>query len=137
MLIKEDNVWSEQTFSIDISVLLWPFSATLIFPAVQLISSDSTDIQNGDFSFANGSSSLNLQFPPSIQVLLVDLTIYDDTIAEGIEGIILHMSIEDESPGYHTPFYTFPDTRIIIEDDDSKIDTAIPCNTMLYTFLLY
>ena len=121
LLIKEDNVLSEQTFLIEVSVQPWSYFATSILPAIQLTqtSNERGNIER-DFAFPNKSIHLNLQFLPSIQVLPVELTIYDDTIAEGPEGILLHTDIEDRSPSYRIPVYSFSDTRVIIEDNDSK-----------------
>lgn len=111
MLIKENFVESEQTFSIEISVR--PFPINLILPA-------NSGIQQRDFAFSNGSASLNLQFLPTIDVLYVNLTIYNDIIVEGTEAFLLHASFQDRTPSYSIPTYSFPDTRIIIDDDDSK-----------------
>ena len=136
LLIKEDNVLSEQTFLIEVSVQPWSYFATSILPAIQLTqtSIERENIER-DFAFPNKSIHLNLQFLPSIQVLPVELTIYDDTIAEGPEGILLHTDIEDRSPSYRIPVYSFSDTRVIIEDNDSKFHKIYCLSIIISTSL--
>lgn len=117
-LIKENNIESEQTFSIEVS--MQPLPVNVILPAIQ-VNGDSNDVHEGDFRFTGRSSTvLHLQFLPSTQVLHINLTIFDDPVAEGTEAFVLHSSIEDGSPRYYIPIKKFSDTRIIIEDDDSK-----------------
>lgn len=64
-----------------------------------------------------------LLFAPSSQMLSVNLTIFDDNLAEGTETFQLHSRsfIIEGSPSYYFPIDTFTDTRIIIIDDDSKV----------------
>lgn len=115
-LVKEDNIMSEQTFSIEVHVQ--PVPINLILPAIQFTNKTS-DANHGDYSFSAGNTSLNLQFPPSIQVLHVNLTILDDVVAEGTEAFVLHSS-PDGTPSYYMPIHNFQDTKIIIKDNDSK-----------------
>ena len=115
-LIKENNIKSEQTFSLDISVQFSPIYS--ILPAIQVTNEN---INGGDFILPNQSTSLNLKFLPSTQVMLVEVIILDDVIAEGREAFLLHCSKAKQSPHYHVPTYGFSDTRIIIEDNDSKL----------------
>lgn len=128
MLIKEDDVLSEQTFIIKVSVQLWPYSATSILPAIQ--TSNERENSEGDFAFTNKSTYLNLQFLPSMQVLQVELSIYDDNIAEGPEGVLLHSDTADGSPGYHFPINSFPNTKVIIEDNDSQLCIYFSVNVL-------
>ena len=116
LLVKENNVESEQTFSIEL-LLLEPAISDI--PAIQATNSG---MLGGDFAFPNEAGSLILHFTPSSQMLRANLTIFDDNIAEGTETFMLHSRsyTNEGSPSYYFPIDTFTDTRIIIFDDDSK-----------------
>jgi hypothetical protein len=120
MLLKEKNTQSEQTFSFEVTVQMWPFLSTLIIPALQLTRNTGNATQESDFALPDRQPTLKLQFLPSIQELSFDVIIFDDNIAEGKEGIILRMKTEDGSPRKHRSISTSPDSRIIIDDEDSK-----------------
>ena len=117
-LSKEDGRITEQTFIVEIS-------STYIstdFPSIQL--NDSTSfIKGGDYAFTNGSSALLVViFPPHLQELPIDLTIYDDEIVEGREAFVLRSmsSNNNGAPNYNFPINTTTETTIVIQDDDCE-----------------
>lgn len=119
LLVKEGNVQSEQTFTIQISTLSSPTN----LPAIRVVDEPAHKAE-GDFAFTDsiGSHLLVLEFPPSLEMLCINLTIFNDDVAEGTEELILHSS-SSGFPGYNFPTYT--DTAIIIKDDDSKFTVYI------------
>lgn len=110
-LAKEGNTTTEQTFSVGIAAS--QVSVDSILPAVQSIGGE-----NGDFAFANGSAAFYFHLTPLVQAVSVNVTLFDDIVAEGTEAFQLEFSRVRGAPYHHPPVKSFADTRIIIEDND-------------------
>lgn len=117
LLIKEGNVSTEQTFSIQIST----HSTTANLPAIEAL-----DGTKGDYLLADreGRESLVLKFPPSLEVLNFSLIINDDDKAEGTEAFVLR-SKSLGVPHYDFPIDTYSETTITIKDEDRKLSIML------------
>ena len=117
ILLKEDDIQTEQSFSVEVSAQF--LKANL--PALQVTSEE----VDGDYAFTDDRITfLVLPFPSSLQMQFVNITIFDDDLAEGVEAFLLcsRSSVHDGSPSYHFPIDTYTETTIVIEDNDSKLN---------------
>ena len=113
IIIKENNRTSEQTFFLSIvPELSW---SPNYFQAITLDKRNLTDI---DFLL----DSDDITFFPDVQEVSVNVTIYDDTFAEGNESFHLRVScVKKSSAKFDFPIRSFSHTTIIIYDNDGKM----------------
>lgn len=123
VLVKEDNISTEQTFSLKISALTVP----TILPAFQLTNIDDT-IDGKDFALTGSSGVLQyFHFPPELQLYGINLTIFDDDMAEGEEAFLLQSTWYDVPgvPSYDFPIYSYSGTTVFIQDNDGKVNFTL------------
>ena len=99
-LVKEEERVSEQTFGI----------------VLEDIADSATE--EDDYRFSGGV----IQFPPDKQRFPLLFSLFRDGIPEGTESFRIQSSGTEDIrfPNFSPPNYTFPETTILIEDDDSK-----------------
>ena len=119
-LIKEDNVVSEQTFFVAVQI-------SNSVPSGSRFRQAQINVDY-DIGVAIGTSRV-LQFPATFQRILFSFTLLSDTIPEGTEAFLasstpadsaLINGVEFDVPGYLPPVNLFPQSYVIIEDDDRK-----------------
>ena len=108
-LAKENNVTSEQTFQIAITV-----------------TRDTPDqsIQPAEEGFREDyqiASVLVLRMEPQEQRKAFNFRLFGDDLAEGTEAFQLSPAAITDSPSFLGPTVLSPSTFVIIEDDDRKI----------------
>ena len=85
-LIKEDNVVTEQTFSVNIAILLGE-NLVLADPSSQ------PTVPPDDVALSNMSNvQVDLVFPPDKQSLQLELTVFDDSVLELNESVSFVLS---------------------------------------------
>ena len=119
-LAKEDNVRSEQTFSIVVQVADSVPSGENINPATL----------NEDYSLGVPGNAPVVQFPPHMQRVLFGFTLFSDTAVESTEAFRASSSPADNAQddmgrtfdlsAYLPPIALSAETFVIIEDNDRK-----------------
>ena len=114
-LAKENNVISEQTFSVVVQ-------ASSSVPPGQGIQQASLD-SDYRLTLPNGTTSVVLQFLPTFQRRNFPFTLFADDFPEGTEAFLASSAPGEgeEIPTYLNPERLSAETFIIIEDDDRKV----------------
>ena len=128
-LAKEDNVQSEQTFSIVVQVADSVPSGENINPATL----------NTDYSLGVPGTSTVVQFPPHMQRVLFQFTLLHDTDVESTEAFRASSSPADTAQasgrtfdlsGYLPPIALSAETFVVIENDDRE--SCLECIIVSY-----
>ena len=118
-LAKENNVVSEQTF--------------LVLVQINDFAPPNTDfaIAEFDVDYRDILRSFTTGFPPNVQRIPVSFAVLADTIPEQTEAFQIN-SASDGTPGFNIPNALFPQSYVVIEDDDGtfaiiKLYTPFSC----------
>lgn len=113
-LVKEENMVSERTFNVTITVREPPGA-----PPATLQSTDPT----ADFDYSIGGagvSTTSILFPPEASRLAFSFELNGDDLTEGSEAFLAVSSSTPGFPLFQIPLFIFSDTVIRIMDDDSE-----------------
>ena len=101
-LVKEEERVSEQTFGV----------------VLEDIGDTATEGDGNDYQFDDRV----IEFRPGEQRLNILFSLFRDGIPEGTESFRIQSSGTEDPrfPNFAPPNYTFPETTVLIEDDDSK-----------------
>ena len=108
-LAKEDNVASEQTFSVSVQL------AEGVVPSGKNIQPATL---NDDYRLNVDHTHVTLQFLPEYQRLNVQFTLFPDNISEGTEAFSITSAPETTLPTYYNPIHLSTDTFVIIKGNN-------------------
>ena len=117
-VIKEDDIRSEQFFSV---------SVTVSTPASD-IRAATLEVRGGvttgvDYRLTNRDSFTIIPFPPNAQSMVLRFFIIRDDLPEGTEAFQASSQPLEDTPNFQPPLTgtAFQTTQVQIEDDDCKL----------------
>ena len=108
-LAKENNVVSEQTFSVSLQI--------------NDFAPPNTDFAIAAFGFDYGdiSRSFTTSFSPNFQRIPVSFAVFADSNPEQTEAFQIN-SASDGTPGFNIPNVFFAQSYVVLEDDDGTFE---------------